>query len=348
MIGIRTYLLGVVRLLWSQVRPIVDFGKYLASFLRSPHQLLRSWPEGDIALGPLVALFVHFDRRGRVRPYVLQYVAALQQCGFSVVFVTNSGRLRDDSVAALRKLCACILIRRNIGYDFAAWREGLDFLRLPRDNTDMVLIANDSVYGPLRPLDPILAQIDFDRADIWGATESWQTRYHLQSYFLIAGRKALTSEAWRTFWRTVRPVQSKHWVIRHYEVGLTQALIRGGMRCAAIWRYTELIGNVEPSLIGRAGDGDALANDPSLTARRSHAGRIRQGAVARRPLNPTSDLWRQLLLAGYPFLKRELLRENPTGVLDIAEWRDEVKDKLGSETELIDADLKEVLRNRAP
>ena len=189
----------------------------------------------------------------------------------------------------------------------------------------MVLIANDSVYGPLRPLDPILAQVDFDHADLWGATESWQTRYHLQSYFLIAGRKALTSEAWRAFWRKVRPVQSKTWVVRRYEVGLTQALIRGGLRCAAIWPYAQLIGDVDPALIGRAGDDDPLATDPSLIARRSHAGRIRQGAVARRPLNPTSDLWRQLLQTGYPFLKRQLLRENPSGVLDIAEWRDELR-----------------------
>jgi hypothetical protein len=165
---------------------------------------------------------------------------------------------------------------------------------------------------------------------------------------LIAGRKALTSEAWRDFWRQVRPVQSKEWVIRRYEVGLTQALVRAGLHCAAIWPYTELISHVDPSMTTNAGGDEALANDPSLAARKSHAGRIRQGAVARRPLNPTSDLWRQLLQAGYPFLKRQLLRENPTGVLDIAEWRDEVRDKIGIEPDLIDADLKEVLRNRAP
>ncbi len=283
-----------------------------------------------------------------VRPHVLNYVSMLQQCGFSVVFVTNSGYLRDDSMAALQPLCAGILIRRNVGYDFGAMREGLDFLRLPRDDTEMVLIANDSVYGPLRPLDPILAQIDFDAADIWGATESWQTRYHLQSYFLLVGRRALASEAWRGFWRQVRPVQSKRWVIRHYEVGLTQALVRDGLRCAALWPYTDLVNRVDPSLMATADETDALANDPSTTARRSHAGRIRHGAVARRPLNPTSELWRQLLQAGCPFLKRELLRENPNDVLDIAEWRDELRKCAGAEPDLIDADLKDVMRNRVP
>ena len=348
MSGIRNYLVALARLLWSVVETIAGYGQFVLSFLRSPHQLVRSWPDDEIVLGAMVALFVHFDGKGRVRPHVLRYVATLQQCGFSVVFVTNSGRLREADMAALQPLCACILIRRNVGYDFAAWREGLDFLGLPRGNTEMVLIANDSVYGPLRPLDPILAQIDLDQADLWGATESWQTRYHLQSYFLIVGRNALVSEAWRKFWRRVRPVQSKDWVIRHYEVGLTQALIRAGLRCAAIWPYADLIARVDPSLMMTANDREALANDPSLAARKSHAGRIRHGAVARRPLNPTSDLWRQLLHAGYPFLKRQLLRENPTGVLDIADWRIEVRDNIGVEPDLIDADLKEVLRNRAP
>lgn len=344
---IQRYFSGALRLFWSLLLPISMYGYYALSFVRSPHQLVRSWPESGITLGPRVALFVHFDRRGQVRPHVLRYVSMLQQCGFSVVFVTNSGRLREASLAALQPLCAGILIRRNVGYDFGALREALEVLALPRDETDSVLLVNDSVYGPLRPLDPLLAQVDFDKADVWGATESWQTRYHLQSYFLIAGRKALTSEAWRKFWRRVRPVQSKAWVIRYYEVGLTQALVRGGLTCTAMWRYTDLLNHVDPSLVGR-GDDELAGKDPSLAARRSHAGRIRQGAVARRPLNPTSDLWRQLLQTGYPFLKRELLRTNPSGVLDIAEWRDELERSIGADPEMIDADLKEVLRDRAP
>jgi hypothetical protein len=346
MIALVSYTRALGRLLRSWLHAVGAWCAFFLSFFRSPRQLLRCWPAGEIPVGPRVAVFVHFDSRGGVRPHVLNYVRTLQQCGFSVVFVTNSGRLREDAMAMLRPLCAGILVRRNVGYDFAAMREGLETLKLPRGDTEMVLIANDSVYGPVRPLDPLLAQIDFDRADVWGATESWQTRYHLQSYFLIAGRRALESEAWRRFWRTVRPVQSKRWVVSRYEVGLTQSLVRGGLRCAAVWPYIDLVNRVDPALI--ADDDGAQGNDPSVSARRSHAGRIRHGAVARRPLNPTSDLWRQLLQAGYPFLKRELLRENPTFVLDIADWRDELRKCAGVDSDMIDADLKDVMRNRTP
>jgi hypothetical protein len=332
-------LLHVLHLLASYVQ-------FALSFLRGPHHVVWRWPEGEIPLGPRVAIFVHFDRRGEVRPYVLHYVGVLQQCGFSVVFVTNSGRLQEAAIQALRPLCAGILVRRNIGYDFGAMREGLEALALPRANTELVLFVNDSVYGPLRPLDPIVAQIDFDKADMWGATESWQVRYHLQSYFLIVGRKVLADPNWKKFWQRVRPVQSKEWVIRHYEVGLTQAVVRSRLVCHAMWSYSDLVDQVDATLL-ESGDSET-SKDPRVAARRSHAGRIRHGAVSRRPLNPTSDLWRQLLQLGYPFIKRQLLRENPSEVLDLGDWREEVAKTTGASTEMIDADLKEVMRNRAP
>jgi hypothetical protein len=364
------YVRGFLNACRFLLHTLLAYWQFVLSFFRSPHQLVQSWPESGIVLGRRVALFVHYDRRGQVRPHVLRYVGMLQQCGQSVVFVTNSGRLLAESLAALKPLCAGILIRRNVGYDFGAWREALEFLALPRDDTESVLILNDSVYGPLRPLETLLQEVDFNRADVWGATDSWQARYHLQSYFLVAGRKVLISPVWHDFWRHVRPVQSKEWVIRRYEVGLTQSLMRSGFACSAMWRYTDLVRRVDPSLANAPGGEDAGRTDPRVAARASHAGRILHGVVSRRPLNPTSDLWRQLLQAGYPFLKRELLRENPTGVLDLADWRDEVAlmklrrtrltllnepdwrgavtNEVAREIQMIETDLKQTMRRRVP
>ncbi len=322
----------------------------LASYagpLRSPRQLVSAWPEGEIPLGPEVAVFVHFDRAGVVREYVLHYVRALAEAGLSVVFVTNSGRLQPESMAALQRLCAGVLVRRNVGYDFGAWREALERLGLPRADTEMVVTVNDSLYGPLCPLRGVIERIDLTEADLWGLTESWQSRYHLQSYFLAFSRAALESDAWRRFWTGVLPVPSKHWVIRTYEVGLTQALLRGGLRARALWPYEPLVREAEPPP-GAERREPQEGDDPIYEARRRHARRIRDAAVGRIPLNPTSDLWRQLLLAGYPFLKRELLRDNPTRVLDVADWRDVAHAAFDADTGPIERDLQRTLRDQAP
>ncbi len=334
---------------WSAWRAgILPRIAFLFSFARSPNQLVSMWPTSEPELGSKVALFVHFDRRGAVQAYVRHYIAALQEAGYQVAFVTNSGKLRPDAMEALKPLCAVIIVRRNVGYDFGAMREGLVRLRMPRRNTEQLLIVNDSVYGPLVPLDDMLERINFDEADVWGATESWQARYHLQSYFLAFGQTAMQSRAWTLFWRSVRPVPSKPWIIFRYEVGLTQRLLLGGLRLKALWPYPLLVRQVDPELMMTTADDGPTSTDPIVAMRKGHARRIRDAAVSRQPLNPTSDLWRQLLMTGYPFLKRELLRENPTGVSDVTDWREVVSEMLGGDPTVIDRDLQRVLKNVAP
>jgi lipopolysaccharide biosynthesis protein len=173
-------------------------------------------------------------------------------------------------------------------------------------------------------------------------------RYHLQSYFLVFGPLALRHPAWAAFWARVRPVQSKEWIIRHYEVGLTQVLLRAGLRCRAIWPYAELVKRVDPEWVVAREDEDEAASDPIVSMRKNHARFIRDSAVLRRPLNPTADLWRQLLLSGFPFVKRELLRSNPTNVNDVTDWRDVVRNDAGLDPSMIERDLQRSLRNIAP
>jgi ribosomal protein L30/L7E len=339
----------ILRLGRRCLRELAWFYPYLAymrSYLRRAHQVLHLWPDGTIEIDESVALFIHYDKHGRVGDHVLAYVRTLYNNGFSVIFVSNSGHLHPDFLLALKPLCRAIVIRRNVGYDFGAIREALELFGLPRRNTRRLLIANDSVYGPLSSLEPMLARADFATADVWGATESWQHRYHLQSYFLLVGPKVMAHPAWVSFWRQVRPVSSKQWVVDHYEIGLTQKLLKAGLRCRPLWPYNELIDQVvnEPLHL----DPESAAQDPMTQMRLLATRRLRTAIAHRAPLNPTADLWRQLLQAGFPFLKVELIRKNPTGVPDVADWRYIVANMPGADPEIIERDLKQKIRNRSP
>ncbi len=244
----------------------------------------------------------------------------------------------------LGKHCAGVIIRRNAGFDFSAWRDALLAYGLPRPDTAMLVLVNDSVYGPIRPLWPAIAAIDFSAADLWALTDSWQLRYHLQSYFLIAGPRVFESPAWKRFWATVRPLAFKRWVIRRFEVGLSQAMLRAGFRLAAVWPYETLLDDAATAPAGAA----RKAGDPLLAAGRRHERQIREAIADGLPLNPTSDLWRRLIRRGHPFLKRELLRENPTGVGDLWDWRALLAEVSEIDPAVIRADLARSARNRAP
>jgi lipopolysaccharide biosynthesis protein len=191
----------------------------------------------------------------------------------------------------------------------------------------------------------MMARVDFNQADLWGTTESWQYRYHLQSYFLLAGRRAMTSPAWQSFWRGVRQVSSKQWVVARYEVGLTQKLLKAGLRCQPLWSYNELLDRVIDLPVPEETEKKI---DPIEHMRVIANQRLRTAAANRTALNPTSDLWRQLLLAGFPFLKVELLRKNPTNVPDVADWRSVAAEIPGADLAMIERDLQLQMRNRSP
>jgi len=332
---------------WNLIMPVAR----LIGWIRSPRQIVKIWPEGDVILGPRVALFMHFDRGGRVRAQLFTYMRALKDNGRDIVFVTNAGFLTAEAMAALQEICACVIIRKNIGYDFGAWRDAIDYLGLPRAETEEIICANDSVFGPILPLGDTLRRLDYASADIWGLTESWQTRYHLQSFFLAFGPKAIRAEAFRKFWRSVRPVPLKTYIVKEYEIGVTHAMMKGGLSCAALWRYETLVRMANRAELEKLIKDDRTKlgrTDPLQVTRRMHVLRIRDGVARRIPLNPTSDLWRQLLVSGFPFIKRELLRDNPTRVEDVGDWVDVVRDVLAADPDPILLDLRSMLKGSAP
>ena len=144
----------------------------LPSLRRDAGQVTLAWPDRQPALQPEVALFAHYDVGGEVSEAALGYLAALRAAGVSVLFASNAEELQPSALAAVQALCDGVLVRRNFGLDFAAWRAGLAHWGLPRADTRMLLLVNDSLIGPFAPLRPLLDRFGFAEADVWAATES--------------------------------------------------------------------------------------------------------------------------------------------------------------------------------
>jgi hypothetical protein len=146
-------------------------------------------------------------------------------------------------------------------------------------------------------------------------------------------------------------VPAKLFIIRQYEIGITQQMIRAGLTCAALWPYQALLDGVDYQMLEELvaqGETDTGKVDPILRNRKLQIIRLRDCISRRVALNPTADLWRQLLLAGFPFIKRELLRDNPAEVEDISDWIALVREKLNADADQILVDLRLMLKDTAP
>ena len=241
-----------------------------------------------------VCLFAQYHPRHRIRAPLLHYVGALQACGYQI-FVACSGDAPPppEDRETLEATGATVLCRPNRGLDFGAWqhliREGC------ADGADRVLLANDSVLGPLRPLRPVIDRMEGGGHDVWGLIESRQRSWHLQSWFLQFTGEAFQHAEVRRVFALPFPRMDKEAVIEQGELGLGQALRRAGLRCGALVGF----------------------QDATWFARRHR-------------LNMMHLDWHHNLVArGLPFIKAELLRANFMRLPWAPAWTQVLQDRLG-------------------
>src|SRR5262249_12637577 len=129
------------------------------------------------------AVYVHYDRHGVVHDYVIEQLRQLAVANFRITFVSNAPKLNKDGLSAVLPHCRLAIIRRNVGFDFGAYKDGITSIG-DIVACDRLLLMNDSVYGPFWPISEFLDKADPANADFWGITDSWDTHYHVQSYFL--------------------------------------------------------------------------------------------------------------------------------------------------------------------
>ncbi|MEB4209237.1 rhamnan synthesis F family protein [Mycobacterium sp. 94-17] len=177
-----------------------------------------------------LVLFAHFDQQGIVDPYVTYYLEALHRLGATIVFVSGSASLSPGSVAPIHPLCAGIYTRRTLAFDFGSWH--LAWCILTRrgwslDQFDRLVLANDSVFGPLFPLEEMWGS--FHGADMYGAIENTQMASHLQSFFLAWDLNSRTRAFLNELWDDFDYITHRGALLWRYEVGLSRRARGAGL-----------------------------------------------------------------------------------------------------------------------
>ncbi len=230
------------------------------------------------------AIVAHWAADGRVDRSASELTRAVLANGYEVVFVSTAEGTQPLDWPGGRPPGISVLRRSNIGYDFGSWATALDYYPQIAEGTH-VLMFNDSLVGPFQPIDHLLEHFHQSAADVWALTDSTQFRHHLQSYCLGFRGRCLLEAPLARFWRTIRVEDSREAVIWRNEIGLSRLLDRERFVIEAAIPYWR---------------------------------------VAAENKNPTIVGWRRLLDNGFPFVKRQLVREPhiaPDGVHVRAEIR---------------------------
>lgn len=238
-------------------------------------------------VGQDVCLFSIYAPGGKASPATVTYVEGLAENGFTVIAcVALDDPTADFDVASL-SAAAGIVVHKNGGMDFAAWAGAL---RLLPDcwSASRLVFTNDSVFMLPDLMKPFVERLRLETADFVGLTDSRCIIPHVQSYFFQFQGAALSNLKLHAFWASVQVFTDKKDVIHTYEMKLLQhATFDWGLTNNTMFSLDKIL--------------------PHATV------------AEYAQLNVSHSYWDHLVSQGFPFVKVELLRDNPLK-LNILHW----------------------------
>ena len=239
-----------------------------------------------------VCIFSHFDKNNIVNKYVLYYLSELSKVS-DIIFVSTSEGLQNTD--SLKLYCRDIIVKENYGYDFGAWKSGLNLLGNELEDYEELILCNDSMFGPFYELEPIFNKMS-NSYDVWSMTDNMQIAHHLQSFFVVYNKKAFQHKLFKDFWNNFKIYIDKQKLIEMNEIKFSEELLK--CKDLRVGSYVE------------ARELDSF-------------------------LNITHYYWDELLSKyKFPFIKKELLRDNPMN-LDTSNWKEVIESTSDYNTKLI-------------
>lgn len=217
-----------------------------------------------------IALLAHWSVDVGQSRSVVELVSQLQRHGYWVVLSSTCeapGRLEFTTHPGVDLARLTVIRRPNIGYDFGSWAVAMHHFPWLL-RADKVLVLNDSLLGPFASISSIIASFESTTADVWGVVESDQFARHHQSFFRGFRYGALAESTMRSYWEDLQVIPSKSDLITTYELGFQNFLSKNYFSTDSMLHHRDLV---------RSGE------------------------------NPAAHGWLELLDAGVPFVKRELV-----------------------------------------
>jgi hypothetical protein len=264
-----------------------------------------------------IALYVHYSATGEISEMVRCQLGLLGQVGFAIVFISMAAHIPEDDWQAARGLCALVVHRKNFGRDFGAWHDVVPEVRRRWPDPDELMLANDSVLGPIHPFAPVIEAMRGGGDGLFGLTESLQGGAHLQSYLLLTCGKAAVQDLMR-FLQTLYISHSKWLLVQMGEIRLARWMRRRGHRVAAVFGYDRL---VRAAVADPAERQRLIASNAKLRSLDRLAADQAAALLHEWPLNPTQHLWHVLATKfADPFVKTELVLRNPGRLPGVETW----------------------------
>ena len=268
--------------IWGKINPMRYWDLLVCSF-RKDKDFIQAVHEFSHDFSGKLCIFSSFNQNGIIPESVYYQLEAVSDEAYNIFFISTSPLNRDD-IKRLGKICSKVIIKKNSGYDWGAYLSGVragDY-KLRKQ----LLFMNDSTFGPLFPLSEMFKKMSENKCDCWGITDSHEKKYHIQSYFFVINQHLLYSKEFEYFWNNFKLYNNRLNVVKKYELGFSQYIIKSGFKLNVYIPYKKLCWSFD-----------------------------------KKKSNSTHYFWKELIIQyRLPLIKKDFLFKNPMRIKNHPEW----------------------------
>lgn len=126
-------------------------------------------------------------------------------------------------VKFLKKNAHLVVVRKNFGRDFGAYKDTLSLVNLK--NAHRLIIANDSVFYFSKNLSNLFTQLIDTKKPIVAMTCSKAHKWHVQSYLFSLSSEIFSSREFKNFWKNYIPFNSRVHAVHQGEIKFSQDVL---------------------------------------------------------------------------------------------------------------------------
>ncbi len=166
-------------------------------------------------------IFFFYDNDGIADEYNFYNLRELKTVCDYLLIVIN-GRLAPESRIRLADVCDDMFVRKNEGFDAWAYKDGIEYIGYDGlKEYDELILTNNTMYGPLRPLKDVFSETESVKCDFWGLVTNYGSDDPVYlgrvspwgfkpdaiiSNFRVIRSKMLHSIEFRRYWQKLAPV----------------------------------------------------------------------------------------------------------------------------------------------
>ena len=185
-----------------------------------------------------IGIFAYFDKDGIIDEYIPVLLKSVKEhCDYVLVVV--NGYLLPEQAEKINKIVDDIKYRENIGLDITAYRYGFEYLGAENADAEEILFFNQTVFGPVLPLEKLFEEMDNRDLDFWGLTQHkglvadltdtiWKNvdygyiPPHIQSYFFAVRKTMFQKPAFKEFWDNMPEIKTYVDAVSYHEMRFTK------------------------------------------------------------------------------------------------------------------------------